>query len=205
METIGGKIRFLRESQDMTQKQLARLVRVAPVTISKWENDVSKPKAESIKLLTDTFKVNSDAFIHHKNKIEINKCRLVEVPFYSKARAAAGGGALVLDETVETLEVPEKLIPNKNDVVAIAITGDSMEPVFNDNTIVFIDQSDVDVVDGKVYVFVHDGMVRMKILEVIPVGLRMKSYNITYPPENIDTKKEDVKVVGRVIAQMQKY
>ncbi|MGL4666588.1 MAG: XRE family transcriptional regulator [Saezia sp.] len=205
METIGGKIRFLRESQGMTQKQLARLVRVAPVTISKWENDVSKPKAESIKLLTETFKVNSDAFIHHKNKIEANKCRLVEVPFYSKASAAAGGGVLVLDETVETLDVPEKLISNKNDIVSIAISGDSMEPVFNDNTIVFIDQSDVDVADGKVYVFVHDGMVRMKILEVIPIGLRMKSYNVTYPPENIDIKKESVKVVGRVIAQMQKY
>jgi len=205
MDTIGGKIRFLRESKKMTQAQLAKAINVASVTVSKWELDVSKPKGESIIRLSETFNVVADTFISHKNKIGFIENKLIYIDFYPDVKAAAGCGCLALDEKNDLIQVPDNFISNQDNTIAITISGDSMEPVFSDQTIVFVDQLQTNVIDGKVYVFVHEGMVRMKILECIPHGLRMKSYNSCYPAEDINLNKDYVKVIGKVVAQMQRY
>lgn len=204
MKTIGEKIRLLRESKGITQEQLAKKIGVASVTISKWELDTSKPKSESTIKLGDFFNVSAKTFISHKSEIEVIK-KMVLIPFYSNVKAAAGCGCLSLDEDYDFIHIPDRFVTNQDEVFAITISGDSMEPVFGDNTIVFIDPAKKIVSDGNVYVFIHDGMVRMKILEEIPCGFRIKSYNISYPPEDINITKDSFNIVGKVVAQMQKY
>ena len=80
-----------------------------------------------------------------------------------------------------------------------------MEPIFIDRSIVFVDKTANLVIDGQVYVFIHDGLVRMKSLERIPKGFRMKSYNDNYPAEDINVQYETIKIVGKVIGQLQMY
>lgn len=204
MKTIGEKIRSLRESKGMTQEQLAKKVGVASVTVSKWELDTSKPKSESTIKLGEIFNVSSNTFISHKAEIKIIQ-NMVAIPFYSNVKAAAGCGCLCLDENYDLIQVPDKFVKNQNDVFAIVISGDSMEPVFCNDTIVFIDPTQKNVIDGSVYVFVHEGMVRMKILEDTPTGFRLRSYNDCYPMEDVNIQKDSFSIIGKVVAQMQKY
>ncbi|GAW47692.1 HTH-type transcriptional regulator PrtR [Photobacterium damselae subsp. piscicida] len=202
MRTIGEKIRALRESKNMTQEQLAKKIGVAPVTVSKWELDTSKPKSASTVKLGEIFNVSSSTFISHKAEIKIIH-NMVSIPFYSNVKAAAGSGCLCLDENYELIQVPDKFVKNQDDVFAITIFGDSMEPVFGNETIVFIDPMQKNVIDGSVYVFIHDGLIRMKILEETPKGFRLRSYNNAY--SNEDVQKEFFHLIGKVVAQMQKY
>lgn len=204
MRTIGEKIRGLRESKGMTQEQLAKKVGVASVTISKWELDTSKPKSESTIKLGEIFGVSSRAFISHKAEIKIIQ-NMVSIPFYSNVRAAAGCGCICLDENYELIQVPDKFVKNQDDVFAISVSGDSMEPVFCDGTVVFIDPLQKKVTDGCVYAFIHEGMVRMKILEDTPKGFRVRSYNENYPVEDVDIQRDSFSIIGKVVAQMQKY
>ena len=61
--TIGEKIREARLNAGLKQVQLAEMIGVNSVTISRWENGRSKPRAGELESLTNifsTFKVGGD-------------------------------------------------------------------------------------------------------------------------------------------------
>jgi len=205
MESIGSKIKYLRESANMTQAQLARQVKVAPVTVSKWELEVSKPKSASVKNLSDFFNVTVDTFLHHTSPIEYVVEEIVKIPFYDDVSAAAGCGCFVHDENHSYVHVPKCFVQSAYNVTAIMVSGDSMMPVFNDGACIFVDSSLTDIVDGKVFVVLHEDMLRVKILRRLPNGVRLESYNKEYPDEIVRFNHESFKVIGRVIGQIQKY
>ena len=205
MESIGSKIRRLRLSKELTQKKLSKIIKVAPVTISKWESDISKPKGESVIRLSNYFDVEIDTFITDDSCIkEIDK--ILCIPFYSAVEASAGNGSYCDYEDAEYINVNSSFVTNPDSTVAIRIKGNSMQPVFYDGAIIFIDTAIKTVVDGDVYVVLHDDMIRVKILEEISVGFNLKSYNTSeYPIEKVNLYESDLKVIGKVTAQIQKY
>ena len=60
MQTLGEKIRILREEKGLTQPELAKLVGVSNGTVSFWENSVNEPKASYLGKLAVVFEVTSD-------------------------------------------------------------------------------------------------------------------------------------------------
>ena len=58
--TIGKRIKELRLSENLSQKELGLLLTLSQDTISLWENDKSLPSVEDIIKLTKIFKVSSD-------------------------------------------------------------------------------------------------------------------------------------------------
>lgn len=53
MKTIGQRIKERRKELKLTQRALAKLVNVAHVTISQWENDQTSPKGDNLFQLSD--------------------------------------------------------------------------------------------------------------------------------------------------------
>lgn len=51
------RLKFLRQSFEMTQFQLGRLVNIRPTKISYFENGWAKPKPEEAKRLADVLKI----------------------------------------------------------------------------------------------------------------------------------------------------
>jgi transcriptional regulator with XRE-family HTH domain len=51
--TLGGKIKAARETLGLDQSELAELVGVEPATISRWENDVLRPRVKKLKTIAD--------------------------------------------------------------------------------------------------------------------------------------------------------
>lgn len=206
MKTIGKKIEYLREREGLTQNALAKIIGVSPAAISNWEAETSKPKANSSIKLAEFFMVTLDSLTNPKLELKLER-KMITIPFYRDVEASAGNGIESVNEYYEDLSIQASFLsnPNPKNTIALRIRGDSMEPIFLDGSIVFVDKSINNVVDGQVYVFVHDGLVRMKVLERIPKGFRMKSYNDSYPSEDIHVQYETVKIVGKVIGQLQMY
>ncbi|WP_299695491.1 XRE family transcriptional regulator [uncultured Vibrio sp.] len=204
MLSVGQKILHLRKGMRLTQAELAKKANVKPVTVSKWELDTSKPKGESLILLSHLFNVPIDVLVNHVTPIKRLR-EQVSIPYFSKVKAAAGGGVLCDNEESDLYTVDKSFISNHKNTIAIKINGDSMAPVFTDESIIFIDQDQKSVKDGDVYVFIHDDMLRMKILENTPFGYRLRSYNHCYPVEDANTSNSSIIIIGRVIAQIQKY
>ena len=60
MDTIGERIVFLREECDMSQKELAYAIDIAPTSLSRYENNLYEPKAEILLRLASVLNTTSD-------------------------------------------------------------------------------------------------------------------------------------------------
>lgn len=65
MKTIcfGEYLRTIREEKDMSQFQLGKLVGVSDKAVSKWENGISKPKANIVLKLSEVLDVSADTLL----------------------------------------------------------------------------------------------------------------------------------------------
>jgi transcriptional regulator with XRE-family HTH domain len=67
-ETIGGRIRQLREKKEMTRTALARIMYVDRRTVSRWEDNAIYPRSQDIRRLSECFGVSCDYIIIGKVK-----------------------------------------------------------------------------------------------------------------------------------------
>jgi len=61
------RLKFFRQHFEMTQFELARLVKIRPTKISYFENGWAKPTREEAKRLADFFKIESGQLMEEIN------------------------------------------------------------------------------------------------------------------------------------------
>ena len=66
-ETIGERIRLVRQRAGLSQSQFARAVFVSRKTVYKWEQDKSVPFAHDIRHIAEAFGVSCDYLILGSN------------------------------------------------------------------------------------------------------------------------------------------
>lgn len=138
--------------------------------------------------------------------------RYIERPV-SNLSVSAGTGAFLDEGNFEMVSFPENSVPDGAEF-GIRVSGDSMEPVYHDGQIVWV-QTCESLAVGEVGVFVCDGEGFLKMYdEQVPdeslqeafldsTGVLHKqpilvSYNKAYPPRVI-TPETELKIVGRVL------
>lgn len=123
-----------------------------------------------------------------------------------QARLAAGAGSLETDATptaqyafraewAHSRGQPDRM-------VLMSVAGASMEPDICDGDMVLVDQSQTDVLVGRIYAVGIGDAVVIKSLDVLPGKLLLRSANAQYPPVEIDMRgdlADDVRIIGRVI------
>ncbi|MGM0213824.1 helix-turn-helix domain-containing protein [Enterococcus sp. AZ109] len=63
MLRIGSQLKYFREKNKLTQKQVANILHVTPQTISKWELDKSYPAIDQLVELSKLYKASVDKLI----------------------------------------------------------------------------------------------------------------------------------------------
>jgi phage repressor protein C with HTH and peptisase S24 domain len=130
----------------------------------------------------------------------------VEVPYFAEVQLAAGSGM------THVVEVPgRKLRFSKatlreagvsiNDAMCARVHGRSMERMILDGAAVGVDRGQTDIIDGEIYAFDHDGMLRTKYLYKLPGGsVRARSENAEEYPDEIFTPEQmaEIRILGRV-------
>jgi repressor LexA len=146
------------------------------------------------------------------SSVEENTVEYIEMPF-SHLAVSAGLGEFLDDEQFEMESFPAASVPAGADF-ALRINGDSMEPVYNDKQIVWVEKT-TDLHIGEVGIFIVDGEGLIKVLGEQDVdeededefsdsygGLRKQpvliSYNKSYKPRVISASSQFT-VVGRVL------
>ena len=64
--SIGSNIRRLRESHQLTQKQLGDILGITDKAVSTWENDIKTPRTGMLKALADYFGITTDQLLGEK-------------------------------------------------------------------------------------------------------------------------------------------
>lgn len=130
----------------------------------------------------------------------------VEVPYFAEVQLSAGSGM------THVVEVPgRKLRFSKatlreagvsiNDAMCARVHGRSMERMILDGAAVGVDRGQTDIIDGEIYAFDHEGMLRTKYLYKMPGGnVRARSENYEEYPDEIFTPEQmaEIRILGRV-------
>lgn len=128
------------------------------------------------------------------------------VPFIA-ARASMGGGRFIEDELLGALKYYEEsliageLRARPQDLRALEVEGQSMEPLLHNRDQVLIDTRKRSVIEPGIFVLFDGEGVVCKWVQRLPgkdpAKLRIKSENTRFEP--YDVLAEEVRIVGRVV------
>ncbi len=128
------------------------------------------------------------------------------VKYFNDVNASAGGGADDQVEEIEELEIPEQFVfmlggeRELKNIEAINVSGDSMEPTFSYNDIVFINRSKTDLGRGGVFTIrTEAGLFIKRVQKRLDGKLDIISDNQVYSIQTLDP--QEVEVVGRVVSR----
>ncbi len=143
MDIIGRKIRELRESCALTQKEFASLLGYKLLTVSRWERGERKPSFSDLKRLSEIFGVSISYFL------EENK--FLSLPLMGKVGAGKKEIYVDLAEKIKEVEFPLSILPerikkrilkNKENFFVLEVSSDSMEPLINEGDFVVVEKGE---------------------------------------------------------------
>lgn len=128
----------------------------------------------------------------------------IAIKYYPDISASAGYGCLNGDHCeCDTIFVDRNLLPRatSKNIEAIRVSGDSMLPTMNEGDTIFVDKSQHEIRNGKIFIIRMNDEVFVKRIFIGPRGLIVKSDNPDYP--QFDIKKDEAEILGQVIYTME--
>lgn len=128
----------------------------------------------------------------------------IAIRYFDDVSASAGYGCLNGDHCeYETVYVDRNLLPKatSKNIEAIRVFGDSMHPTISEGDTIFVDKSQRDIRNGKIFIIRINDEVFVKRIFISPYGLIVKSDNPDYP--QFDIKKDQADILGQVIYTME--
>lgn len=190
---FGERIIYLREIKGYSQADLASLLETTPQSLVRYEKNKTKPSYELIcKLHSLIDGINGDWLISG-----------IGEPFSTNKKINVG---FINNDTDDTLELPPYFIEmlggndNIKNIDAINIIGDSMEPTFTHNNILFVDKikTDIEKEDG-IYAFTtNHGLFVKRLQQRVDGKIDIISDNKEYPSQVLD--KSDINIIGKIVS-----
>lgn len=97
-------LKNLRKSNGVKQEELGKICGVAPNTISSWENGITQPPLETIKVIAEYFKVSTDYLLGY-NQEDMERIKRLKMAL--KEAGLFNGDD---DMTLEDLESAMKIV-----------------------------------------------------------------------------------------------
>lgn len=223
--TIGDRVRRARKHAGINQRELAKAIGITQPSLSELERGESRSSAYLIQIASvcrvdATWLATGNGEMLPSlvdSNIEMLDTEIIEgneplrsdetwLPMLREVEFAAGNGSTQVIENhgaQERFSLPRLSragVQPQNAALAVA-RGDSMMPVIHDGATLGIDKGCKTVIDGKIFVLDHAGMLRVKRLYRLPLNrVRVVSDNhIEYPEEVYSLADPDAPIIlGKV-------
>ncbi len=150
--SIGKNIKTLREENDMTQKELAKIAGVTDKAVSMWEKDERVPRMGPLQKIADKFGIKISDILSvtcGQGVCSVSSVPLVkDLPLSSKD--------LVEKNAISFIPVPTKELLEKEGYVFYNITSERMFPLINKGDFVLIHLKNF-IASGKIGIISIDG------------------------------------------------
>ena len=184
------KLKARRKELKLTQKEIAEQLGISFQAYSAWERGVKEPSEEKIRQIEKILKVAKGYF----TQIEI--VRLYNsLSNQGKEKVVVYARNLAQEEQAKKVTaISEKLYEYH---VYERVSGDSMEPKYQNGSVALIRETGFDY-DGAVYAVVCNNQTYIKRVYREEDGLRLVSINPKYKDIHI-SYEEDPRIVGIVV------
>ena len=226
MNTSGDRLKALLRECHLTASDFAANRRVTPQHVNNWfKRGIPMARLDEIAelLCVNSRWLRTGEGVKHPGLASSNDETLpahtsghsqatdtcdIEAPFYSEALHPDCSGKTrvvqIPDCTVRlSCSILQALDVNPEQAICAPMIGNSMAHRIEDGSTVAIDRGLTQIVDGEIYAFEQDGMLRIKYLYRLPNnGLRVRSHNCLEYPDEIfnaaEIQAQQIRVLGWV-------
>ncbi len=215
METVSDRIKRLRKHLGLTQEELGRLAGKSKSAVSQWERGGTQPERDSLLALQQAKKVNPLWVAEGRDPMIMSSITENQPPqptdpgpdFVAVERVNLKVSAGATGFAIEHLNGNGPPIFFRADwlkaeglradrLLALRVSGDSMEPSLWDGDLVVINTAATEPKDGVAFVLNYEGEVLIKRLERDAGEWWLTSDNQRYKRKRCD---EHALLIGRVI------
>lgn len=176
---LGQKIKTLREAKNLTLQDVGDLWGISRSSVQGWESGTSKPGIDKLPALARLLGVSVDELLSSQDILPGARSVVVadaeNEDFYQiprvtlKLQAGITGFQTEPDRRSKARSsVPKEWVDrsglNPEQLLAIAVRGDSMQPTLNEGDTVIINLADTKLVDNAVYAVNYEGEAVVKRL-----------------------------------------
>lgn len=204
--TLGDRLRALREQSGKTQRELAALLCINRVSYTQYENNKRTPPPDTLRKLAIIFNVSVD-YLLGNDVMKANAAKKgVKIPVLG--RVVAGVPIDAVQEILEYEEITPEMAAT-GDYFALQVKGASMEPTLRDGDIVIVKkQSTVDSGDIAI-VLVNGNDATVKEIKESPAGITLIGHNAAiYTPQfysNKEIQNLPIQIIGKVVEMRRKF
>jgi len=208
IEKLKDIISSSRISGKVYDKDVASVLGIPQTTFATMKKRKSIPYPELLEFCaTKKLSINWLFFDQPVEMLVEETNKFFQVRYFSDIRASAGGGAEVFGEEYEMLTLDQKIIQNMvgydhEQLEAIHVDGESMEPTLQDGAIVFVDRTQTNInKDGIFIASTNAGLFIKRIRQRADGMIELISDNKAYSPEVLAS--EEVSIVGKVVGNIE--
>ena len=218
------KLKNFRLKKNMSRKSLAKELGLSESLLYMAETESTNPKntravSDILKLrIQKVFNIDFDTDVDNEGNI-ITKSNsesenIIHIPYYTEVKAAAGTGVIIPEISKKEDFIFDKRLLNHitntsiTNLIIIDAKGESMNggdnPIKNGD-LLFVDTSNKEIVNNKVYVIQQDDSLRVKRISIDSSWtIHLKSDNPDKEKYADEPVKSDTVIVGRVIKNISK-
>lgn len=193
---LGQKLKGLRLSRGLTQKQMAEILNTASSTIGMYERNERTPSINVLDKYTELFNINLNYF---NDSEETESYRTINVI----GTVPAGIPIEAIEDILDTEDISFKQYSPNKDYIGLKVQGDSMYPKYleGDTVIIEVTPTFENMDDCIVYINGYDATLK-RVRKNPDNSITIIPLNTQYPPKTYgkaeDQIHEDIKILGVV-------
>ena len=204
------RLKQLRNERGISQRQLAEFLKVAPSTISMYENGQREPNFEVLESLADFFNVDLNYLLSKTNKttkiiLDSKFSKGIKIPVLGTV--PAGIPITAVEDIIDYEEIP-KSWENQGEFFGLKIKGDSMYPTLENGDVVIVKKQSTADNGDTVIVMVNGDDATCKRYERSDTGIMLIPNNNAYAPAFYTNKEIEtlpLTIIGKVVELRRKF
>ena len=202
MATFNERLRDLRKTSGLTQKQLSQDLALGESTVSMYEQGSREPDFELLTRIADYFNVDVNYLLGRIDAGEFAPVsrivRAKKIPVYG--RIPAGTPFEAIESSLDEIDIPAWLA-RKDNLFGLIVTGDSMNRIVPSGYIAVLQKRSTleNGEVGAIMVNGNDATLKKFIRLTDYVVLEPLSYNPIHKPLMFGKQDPDVKVLGKLV------
>lgn len=200
---IGDKLTYLRNSNNLSQAELAKKLNISRSSIGMFESNARTPTTDALLRYAQFFNVSVDYLMGTSQSTNPEK---YTIPVYASISC---GNPFVADENIYDFEDIDIALKSQGEHFGLLCRGNSMSPEFKDGDVAIIrKQSNIDSGDVAA-VRINGDEATLKVVKKSEQGITLVAINpdVFLPRfySNEEIVNLPVEIIGRVIENRRKY